>query len=99
MVCGIASVTLCCTGVLSLPLGALGILFAILSRRLGKSMSPASIAGIVLSCTGIVFGLMTCGYLVYMILTDSDYRKAFEDSYEYYFEEYYDDSSSSIHYN
>lgn len=54
---GIFSVTACCTGVLSLPLGALGILFAILTYRKGKQMNPLSIAGIVFSAIGMLTGL------------------------------------------
>jgi hypothetical protein len=91
LICGIASITLCCTGVLSLPLGALGVLFAILAKRMGKSMSPLSITGIVLSCTGMVFGLIMCIYVVYLVLTDADYRRAFEDSYDQYYNEDFDE--------
>lgn len=57
LICGLISVTVTCTGVLSLPLGALGILFAILTYRAGKKMSPVSKAGIWLSCTGLVLAV------------------------------------------
>ena len=54
LICGLISLTVACTGVLSLPLGALGILFAILTYRSGKKMKPTSKAGIWLSCAGIL---------------------------------------------
>ncbi len=57
MICGVLSVTACCTGILSLPLGALGILFALLTYRKGKRMNGSAATGIVLSCMGIVTGI------------------------------------------
>ena len=53
-ICGLMSVTACCTGILSLPLGALGILFAALTYRKGKKMNSACLIGVVSSCLGIV---------------------------------------------
>ncbi len=90
MVCGILSILLCCTGILSIPLGALGILFAILTRRIGKSMPSASIAGIALSCAGVLFGLAMGAYVIYLIATDPEYRDIYEDTYEYYYNEFYE---------
>lgn len=89
-VCGIVSITLCCTGVLSLPLGGLGILFAILTKRMGKAMPSMSITGLLLSCVGVFLGILICIYTFYMIMTDPEFRDAFEDSYEYYYDEFYD---------
>ena len=60
--CGILSITTCCTGILPLPLGALGILFAILVYRKGKQLNSACIMGIISSCIGIAFGLMLTIY-------------------------------------
>ena len=53
-ICGLLSVTACCTGILSLPLGALGILFAALTYRKGKKMNSACLVGMVSSCVGII---------------------------------------------
>ena len=53
-ICGLMSVTACCTGISSLPLGALGILFAALTYRKGKKMNSASLVGVVSSCVGII---------------------------------------------
>lgn len=57
MICGALSVTACCTGIVSLPLGALGILFALLTCRRGKKMSGTALTGIVLSAMGIITGI------------------------------------------
>ncbi|MCM1063899.1 MAG: DUF4190 domain-containing protein [Eubacterium sp.] len=69
MVCGVLSVTACCTGILSLPLGALGILFALLTYRKGKKMNGSALTGIVLSTMGIVTGV---SILVYSFRTLPD---------------------------
>ncbi len=57
VICGVLSVTACCTGILSLPLGALGILFALLTYRRGKKMNGNALTGIVLSTMGIITGV------------------------------------------
>ena len=57
-ICGLMSVTACCTGILSLPLGALGILFAALTYRKGKKMNSACLIGVVSSCLGIVSAIV-----------------------------------------
>lgn len=59
---GIFSATSCCTGILSLPLGALGILFAILTYRKGKSLHTLSIVGIVFSAIGVLSSLFMLIY-------------------------------------
>lgn len=90
MICGIISIVLCCTGILSLPLGALGILFAVLSHRRGRSMPTMSLTGIILSCLGILMGLLMLVISIYMVITDPEFRESFEDSYEEYYEEFYE---------
>ena len=54
---GVVSLTTMCTGILSIPLGALGILFAVLSRPTRK-MPPASRLGCGLSAAGLIGGLV-----------------------------------------
>ena len=56
-ICGILSITTCCTGIFSLPLGALGILFAVLASRKGKKLNATCITGIVTSIIGIIAGI------------------------------------------
>lgn len=64
--CGFLSVTMCCTGVLSLPLGALGILFALLAYRKGKKMSSQGVVGITLSALGMLSGI---ALIIYSFVT------------------------------
>lgn len=54
MVCGIMSMTTCCAILFSLPLGALGLLFAHLASRRGKRMNSSCLMGVVCSCVGLV---------------------------------------------
>ena len=67
LTCGILSVTLCCTGVLSLPLGALGILFAVLVYRKGQQLNTPCILGIISSCLGIGIGIFLTVYSFVML--------------------------------
>lgn len=67
MICGVLSVTACCTGVLSLPLGALGILFALLTYRRGKKMSGSAMTGLVFSVMGIITGVSMLIYSFAML--------------------------------
>ncbi len=90
MICGTVSIVLCCTGIFSLSVGALGILFAILAKRRGRPMSSFSIAGTALSCAGMVFGTIMLIYSFYIVLTDPQYDGLLEDPYNYYYEDLYD---------
>ena len=88
MFCGTLSILTCCTGVLTIPAGALGIIFAILSKRLNAPMHPASKAGIRLSCIGIVLGIITLSYTIYMIQTDPEYQKLYFEILQQYSQYY-----------
>lgn len=68
-ICGLLSVTTCCAGVLSLPLGALGILFAALASRRGKRMNSTCVMGLTLSCIGIVSSVSMIIYSFSMLPT------------------------------
>lgn len=57
MILGVCSLIFCCTIYLPIPLGALGCLFAILSKRRGKAMSGAAMAGLITSILGLVSAL------------------------------------------
>lgn len=99
MIFGMMSVLLCCTGVFSVSAGALSILFAILSKRKGKAMPPLSLTGTILSCIGIVMGLSMLVYSVFTFLTDPKFRKAFEDSYGEYYQEFYNYGFEDLDYS
>ena len=77
-ICGLLSITTCCTGVLSLPLGALGILFAVLAARKGKKLNGTCIGGIISSCLGILAGIvmiLTSFLMLPEMLKDELYRE------------------------
>lgn len=67
MVCGVLSVTACCTGILSLPLGSLGILFALLTYRKGKKINGTALTGLTLSVMGIITGVSMLIYSFYTL--------------------------------
>lgn len=66
-ICGLLSITTSCTIVLSLPLGALGILFAMLARRKGKKMSGTCATGLVFSSAGLLFAVVMMIYSLVML--------------------------------
>ncbi len=98
LIIGIASIILCCFGIFSLPLGSLGILFAILSRRKGKGMPGMSIGGICTSIIGMIFGILVLIYFIFIAvlvenpdswylldpLYQQTYGMDFEEFMEYY---------------
>lgn len=85
LVCGIISIVVCCCGFLSLPMGALSVLFALLARRQGKAMDGMCIAGIVTSVVGmiggIIFLIFTFGS-TYATMNDPAYRDELYDTME-----------------
>ena len=92
--CGMLSMALCITGVLGLPLGALSILFAVLSKRRGERLSTLSLVGIILSVIGIVLGLAITAYAFYLVFHDPFIREqvdmVFESIYGMDFEAFFD---------
>lgn len=66
LVLGIASVALLCTGIFPIPLGALGILFAVLSRR-GKKLEGSATGGCITSALGLGLGLIMT-IMVYIMM-------------------------------
>ena len=70
LVMGIISIVLLCTGIFSIPFGALGILFSLLSRKNKVPFANSALTGLVLSVTGIVLGSALTAYAVYRILYD-----------------------------
>lgn len=80
--CGLLSVLLCCTGILSIPAGALGILFAALTKRDGKPMPPVSVSGIFLSCFGMALGIGMCVYALYSAWTNPEIWNTVQEYYK-----------------
>lgn len=58
-VCGILSMMTGCFALLSMPLGALGVLFASLAHRKGRKTVSVNNVGLVFSCIGLVSALIT----------------------------------------
>ncbi len=70
LVMGILSLLLLCTGVLSIPTGALGILFATLSKKGKNPLNASALLGLIFSIIGIAAGTAVSIYAVYMVMTD-----------------------------
>ena len=82
MVCGICSLVLCCTGLLSIPAGALGILFALLTRKRGQRMNNMCVAGIWLSCVGLALGIFITVSSIVTVFTDPSYMNMLDRMYQ-----------------
>ena len=93
LVCGLLSIILCITGVFSLPIGALGIIFALLSRRKGMKMSLMSKIGVWMSSVGVLFAVLAVSTVLAMmptLLQDPEYRELFNNTYEQIYGEDFD---------
>lgn len=95
IICGIASVALCCLGPLTVPIGSLGILFAILSKRLGRPAHPLARSGLILSIIGIITGILMTVYSFYTVFTDPQFD-AIREQYEQIFDYYYGTESGGL---
>lgn len=73
VVCGIASLLCCCTGIFGIAFGSLGILFAVLTRRTHHPMSTLTLVGLVLSCIGALLGLFLTVYSCVLLFTTPDF--------------------------
>lgn len=94
LIMGICSLVTICTAILPLPLGALGILFAILSYRKGRHMDTMAIAGIATSCVGLLFSLVVVGMgfaMMPSMLRDPEYRDMLNRYSESMYGQSYDD--------
>jgi len=84
-VCGLLSLILCCTVFFSIPLGALGILFAVLGRRRNQQMNIMSKIGVWLSVIGILYGVFAFVRIVReipVLLNDPEYINSLDSYYE-----------------
>lgn len=66
-ICGILSLSTCCFVMLSLPLGALGVLFAVLAYRKGRRMSTSYITGMLFSSIGLSCAVLLCIFSLAMM--------------------------------
>ena len=77
LILGLLSVTIGCCGI-SLPLGALGLFFALMVRRKGKRMNSTAKAGLTLSIIGMVMGVALAVYALVslpVMMRDDAYRE------------------------
>lgn len=74
MILGLLSVTLGCCG-LSVPLGALGILFFVLCHRKGKTANTNCQIGLVLSILGLVGGIISYAYVLYLTFHSPEFME------------------------
>ena len=84
LVMGIISMVLLCTGVLSIPAGALGILFNTLGKKPGTERSGTSKAGLALSIIGMTMGIITVTVALYWFCTDPSAPEQVRRMYEAY---------------
>ncbi|MBO4608280.1 MAG: hypothetical protein J5696_00255 [Lachnospiraceae bacterium] len=70
IVMGIISMVLLCTGVLAIPFGALGVLFALLSRKDKDRLGNIAITGAIISVVSMITGAFITVYSVYTVMTD-----------------------------
>lgn len=86
MACGICSLLLtCCLGPIAIALGALGILFSLLPYRRGEKRDSMSTTGIVLSCVGMVLGLLSSVIVMVSVIIsfdDPSFRRELDSAYE-----------------
>lgn len=113
VILGICSLVMLCTGVFSIPLGAMGILLAVLSRR-ARKMSSVAKTGCTISCFGLCGGIIITilAYLVLIITamdtidfsnispydTDAYTQKIMENLYGPDYQEFFE-STYGIDYN
>lgn len=86
MICGILSLVLCCPGV-GLPLGALAILFAVLTRSKKQSMDSMTITGIITGSIGLFVSIVITISLIYSFSLPSFQSEIYDTWEEIYDEE------------
>jgi len=74
---------------LSIPLGALGILFAMLCYRKGKRLNNNARFGLVLSVFGFLFGIISFVYFIFVQLPAAIKDPAFMDQLNYLYQTFF----------
>lgn len=102
MILGILSLLSICTFFLPLPLGALGILFAILGKRRKKQLSVSAITGIATSAISVMISTAFIGLTVFFTINmmkpenKHSLDSLFEQTYGMDFDEYMEDFGESM---
>ncbi len=85
LILGVLSILTVMTGILPLPLGALGILFAVLSHRKRKSLETPAFIGSITSVIGMSLSIVLIALAITMMptmLRDPAYRKQLDNMTE-----------------
>lgn len=72
---GSLSLLASCTGVFSVIFGSLGILFSALAFRRRKKKSSLAVMGVIMSCVGIITGVLYIAVAVPMAMKDPLYQQ------------------------
>lgn len=86
LVLGILSLVLCCCCYASIPLGGLGILFAILSKT-GKAMQGRAKTGLTLSIIDLCLTLFLTIAMVASTIADGEFQRQYQ-----YYQEYFENN-------
>jgi len=100
LVCGIIALLTVTTVILPIPLGALSIIFAILSHRKGEKLCGSQIAGLVTSIIGMVFSLVIIVSSVIMLptmLKTPEYRDQLNSISKQLYGESFDDVLEEVY--
>ena len=89
VVLGAMSILTWLTGVFPLLAGGLGIIFAMLTYRSGQGMPSLSKTGLILSCLGVIAGIvLTSLFLIYFVIpmfTDPAFYRKMKEYYESFY--------------
>ena len=81
LVCGIAALCLCFTGLFQIPFAALSLLFASVSKASGEALSPQARIGFWLALIGGVGGLVLLAYSFWLLRSDPQILRQTEEMY------------------
>lgn len=84
LVMSIISMVLLCTGILAIPFGALGILFAVLSRKDKSPLGKVALTGVIISVVSMVTGALITVYAIYTLMTDPSVLEEVSQMYARY---------------
>ena len=84
LILGVLSLATVCTGIVPIPLGALGILFGFLARTKDRPLTKGQAAGMIMSGLGLLLGAAFTAYSIYLFMTDPEVMENVKQMYERY---------------
>ena len=100
LVCGVLALLTVTTAILPIPLGALSILFAVLSHRKGEKFCSSQIAGLVTSVIGLILSatvIISAFAMLPTMLKSADYRDQLNKMSEQLYGESFDDMVEELY--